>query len=277
MKDEKGTALITGASSGIGRELARLLGARKHPLVLLGRDHARLQEVAASIEADHGAKVWTICVDLSRPGAARDVFEFTRKNGIDIELLINNAGVGLYGEHADIPLDRVGQMLQLNVGALSDLCLLYAAEMRLRRSGRIMNVASTAAYQPTPYVAAYGASKAFVLNFSEALAMELADYGVTVTCLSPGPTDTAFFGDMDADGVQNAHFAKAGRRDARAVAEIGFQAMMAGELSRIVGAKDYLRVWATRLTPRALVARISKGMMRPSRLPQLGGARTTPL
>ena len=264
MTHPPGTALITGASSGIGRELARLLAARNHPLVLVGRNQARLAEVADAIRADHGVAVWTLAVDLGRPDAAREVFELTTAKGIEIELLINNAGVGLYGDHADLPRERVDQMLQLNIGALCDLCLLYAAEMRQRRSGRILNVASTAAYQPTPFFAAYGASKAFVLNFSEALAMELAEHGVTVSCLSPGPTDTGFFGEIDAQGVHNGHFAKAGRHDARAVAEIGLATMMAGDLSKIVGAKNYLRAWSARLAPRTMVARLSKGIMRSS-------------
>jgi hypothetical protein len=257
-----GTALITGASSGIGRELAGLLAARKHPLVIVGRNEARLGEVADAIRAEHGVAVWTVAVDLGRPGAAKEVFDFTTKNGLAIELLINNAGVGLYGEHAELAVDRLDSMLQLNIGAVADLCGLYAPEMKLRKSGRILNVASTAAYQPTPFFAAYGASKAFVLNFSEALAMELADHGISVSCLSPGPTDTAFFGEIDANGVQNAHFAKNDRHDARTVAEIGLEMMMAGELSKIVGTKNYLRAWSGRFAPRAMVARFSKGFMR---------------
>jgi short-subunit dehydrogenase len=264
MKQQTGVALITGASSGIGRELARLLGMRRYPLLLVSRNEARLEEVAATLRAEHGVRVWTRSADLARSGAARDVFEFTNRNGIDVEVLINNAGVGLYGEHVEIPIDRLDQMLELNIIALCDLCLLYGAKMRLARSGRILNVASTAAYQPTPFVAAYGASKAFVLNFSEALAMELADYGVTVSCLSPGPTDTPFFGEMDATGVQAVHFAKADRQDVRTVAEIGLEMMMTGELSRIVGTKNYLRAWSSRFASRAMIAKFAKGMMRPA-------------
>jgi hypothetical protein len=276
MKRDTGVALITGASSGIGREFARLLAARKRPLLLVSRNEARLGELAASLRDEHGVAVWTLAVDLGRPGAAGEVFEFTRKNGIDVELLINNAGVGLHGEHVDIPTDRLGQMLHLNISALCELCVLFGGEMRVRKSGRILNVASTAAYQPTPYMAAYGASKAFVLNFSEALAMELANHGVTVSCLSPGSTDTAFFSEIDAQGKQIAHFAKAGRQDARAVAEIGLKTVMAGDLSRIVGAKNYLLVWISRFAPRAMVARISKGLMRPSQPRQLSSATHSP-
>jgi short-subunit dehydrogenase len=265
-----GTALITGASSGIGRELARLLAARKHPLVLVGRNHARLEEVAAELRAQNGVPVWTLALDLARPGAAAEVFAFTRDNGIEVDLLANNAGVGLYGEHANITLSRIDEMLQLNIGALCDLSQLYGTEMKRRRSGRILNVASTAAYQPTPFFAAYGASKAFVLNFSEALAMELGDHGVTVSCLSPGPTDTGFFGQIDAEvanaGAKVDHFAR--RDDARRVAELGLDMLMNGQLSKIVGTKNYWRAFASRLAPRACVARFAKGLMRASREPQ---------
>jgi short-subunit dehydrogenase len=262
MDKAMGTALITGASSGIGRELARLLAARKHPLVLVGRSQARLEEVADEVAAAHGVPVQVLAVDLARPGAGREVFDFTRARGLEIELLINNAGVGLYGEHADIPLERLDQMLQLNVGTLCDLSLLFGAAMKQRKAGRILNVASTAAYQPTPFFAAYGASKSFVLNFSEALAMELRDHGVMVSCLSPGPTDTGFFGEMDATGLRNAHFAKDGRHDAKAVAAVGLDMLMTGQLSRIVGTQNYLRALMSRFAPRAMVARISKGIMR---------------
>jgi short-subunit dehydrogenase len=142
--------------------------------------------------------------------------------------------------------------------------MLYGAEMKARGSGRILNVASTAAYQPTPFFAAYGASKAFVLNFSEALAMELADHGVTVSCLSPGPTDTGFFAEIEARGVSSAHFDRAARHDARTVAQIGLDMLDAGALSRIVGAKNKLRAFSARLAPRAVVARFAKNLMRAS-------------
>jgi short-subunit dehydrogenase len=264
MKPETGVALVTGASSGIGREFARLLAAEGRPLLLVGRDQGRLNEVAEEARTTHGVAVWAHPCDLGRPGAARELFDFTRGEGLEIEFLINNAGFGLYGEHVDLDLTRLHQMLQVNVGALAELCLLCGAEMKRRKSGRILNVASTAAYQPTPYLAAYGASKSFVLSFSEALAMELADHGVTVSCVSPGPTDTAFFGDMEARGAASGHFAKSRRQDAREVARIGLDAMMTGRLSKVVGAKNAFLAWSNRLAPRKLVAKVSKGLMRSS-------------
>jgi len=257
----KGAALITGASSGIGRELAQLMAMQDYPLVLVGRNQERLDEVAEQLRTAFDARVWTFAVDLGHVGAARAVFEYTESEGLQIEYLVNNAGVGVYGDHSEIVPERIDAMLQLNVTALVDLCHLYGAQMRARKSGRILNVASTAAYQPTPFFAAYGASKAFVLNFSEALAMELSDHGVTVSCLSPGPTDTAFFGEMDTKGLSNPHFAKTDRDSAQTVAQIGFETMMAGDLSRIVGVKNYLRAWSGRLVPRSTVAKFAKGLM----------------
>jgi short-subunit dehydrogenase len=259
MNREMGAALVTGASSGIGRELARLLGARKHPLVLVARSGDKLAELAAEIRAEHGACVWTFAIDLSRPGSAREVFDFTNEAGVAIELLVNNAGVGIYGDHAELAPERVASMLQLNVTTLAELCNLYGERMKLRGSGRILNVASTAAYQPTSWMAAYGASKTFVLHFSEALAMELAEHGVTVSCISPGPTDTGFFGEIDR-AVRSDHFAE--RDGAAKVATIALDTMMSGELSRIVGAKNYLRAFGSRIVSRAMTARIAKGVMR---------------
>jgi short-subunit dehydrogenase len=260
MNREMGAALVTGASSGIGRELARLLGARKHPLVLVARSGDKLAELAAEIRAEHGASVWTFAIDLSRPGSAREVFDFTNEAGVTIDLLVNNAGVGIYGDHAELAPERISSMLQLNVTTLAELCNLYGERMKLRGSGRILNVASTAAYQPTPWMAAYGASKTFVLHFSEALAMELADHGVTVSCISPGPTDTGFFGEFDASGAQSEHFAA--RDDVKTVAAISLDTMMSGELSRIVGARNFIRALGSRLVSRAMTARIAKGVMR---------------
>jgi short-subunit dehydrogenase len=269
--NQPGIALITGASAGIGREMARLLGARRHDLVLTGRDRARLEETAREIRAEHGVRVWTLVNDLAKPGAARELYDFTSRERLDIEILINNAGIGLYGENTAIDPERLAAMLQLNITALVELCHLFALGMKARGSGRILNIASTAAYQPTPFFAAYGASKAFVLNFSEALAMELADHGITVSCLSPGPTATNFFNEIDASGVQNGHFVQ--RDSAVEVAQLGIDMMMAGKLSKIVGTKNAFRAWSSRFASRKMVARIAKGLMRdphaqaPSKLP----------
>lgn len=256
-------ALITGASSGIGREMAHLLAARKHDLVLVSRRAGKLQELGGELAARHGVTVHLFPIDLAERGSARNVHAFTREKGLDVVVLINNAGVGLFGEHAALDPGELESMLQLNVVSLCESCRLFGEEMKRRKRGRILNIASTAAYQPTPYFAAYGASKSFVLHFSEALAKELEEHGVTVSCLSPGPTDTGFFGAIDERGIRIPHLGKKRRHDAKAVAAIGIDMMFKGRLSMIVGAGNYLRVLSVRLAPRAMVASLSMRLLKP--------------
>lgn len=251
--------LITGASSGIGREMARQLAARHCELVLAGRRRAELEQLADRLRTEHGIQVHAITIDLGNTGAAAQLYDEVRQLGIAIDWLVNNAGVGLYGDHAALDGEALEKMLQLNVVTVSTLCRLFGADMLARRSGRILNIASTAAYQPSPYFAAYGASKSFVLNFSEALAKEFEDRGVSVSCLSPGPTATAFFHAMDAQGTATQHFQ---HRDAPAdVAEQGIKLMLRGGLSKIVGRKNFLRALSTRLAPRGVVANIAKRVL----------------
>ena len=258
------TTLITGASSGIGLEMARLLAARGHRLVLASRSATRLQQVAEALRREHGVEVHTHAIDLSEAGAAQRLFDHTRLAALQVDMLVNNAGFGAVEEHVAIDPQRLQQMLQLNVVTLAELCHRFGAEMKRRRSGRILNIASAAAYQPTPYFAAYGASKAFVLNFSEALAKELEDHGVSVSCLSPGPTDTAFFDSVDPQRIAGGHhFGKAGRADAGAVARAGVALMLSGGLSQVVGPGNRALVFVNRFAPRAMVASVSKRLLRP--------------
>jgi len=258
-------SIVTGASNGIGFEIAKRLAALSHDLILVSRDPVKLERASASIRQSYPkVEIHTLALDLAVAGAAKRVLEFTEQLGVDVDVLINNAGVGVYGEHVDLDSDKVSQMLQLNITSLTELCLSFGQQMKHRGAGHILNVASTAAYQPTPFFAAYGASKAFVLNFSEALAKELEDHGVTVSCVSPGPTDTAFFGDIDQHGIENGHFEKSLRDSAAHVAAISLDSLFNGRLSTIVGTKNYWRAWSARLAPRALVASFAKGLMRPS-------------
>jgi uncharacterized protein len=262
MTDSKKIAVITGASGGIGLEMARQLAQRGYGLVLAARSEAKLREAAQALSREHGVRAEVCAVDLSQPGSAQQLFDFVRENVGDVDVLINNAGVGIYGEHAELPVGEVTAMLQLNVTSLTELCWSFGKEMKQRGHGRILNIASTAAYQPTPYFAAYGASKAYVLNFSEALAQELEGAGVSVTCLSPGPTDTGFFNGVDS-GSATSHFEKSGRTDVATVAKLGLDAMLAGELSRIVGVGNALRAFSLRFASRRMVAKVSKNMMAP--------------
>ncbi len=261
MTGSPGIALVTGASSGIGLEMARLLAARGHGLVLVARSTSKLEALAKELEAAHGIAVTVASIDLGQPGASQQLWAFTERQGIAVEILINNAGIGVYGEHIALDQAKVASMLQLNILSLSELCQCYGVAMGRRGRGWILNIASTAAYQPTPYFAAYGASKAYVLNFSEALAMELEDQGVVVSCLSPGPSDTGFFTDLDQRGIAIDTFAKGGRRSARAVAEAGLERLFAGRLSSIDGRINTLKALSLRLVPRRVVAKFSKALM----------------
>jgi short-subunit dehydrogenase len=258
------TTLLTGASGGIGLEIARLLAARGHRLVLASRGAAKLREVADTLRRNHGIEVVTKAIDLSEDGAAQRLFDFTENARLRIDMLVNNAGFGMVEEHVAIDALRLHRMLQLNVVAVAELCHRYGAQMKQQRGGRILNIASAAAYQPTPYFAAYGASKAFVLNFSEALAKELEDFGVSVSCLSPGPTDTAFFDEVDPRRIAGGHhFGKTRRADPRTVAQAGVDLMLGGGLSQVVGPGNRALVFANRFTPRVVVAAVSKRLLQP--------------
>jgi short-subunit dehydrogenase len=258
------TTLLTGASGGIGLEMARLLAARGHRLVLAARGAGKLEEAASAIRREHGTEVHTHAIDLSDADAAQRLFDHTQREALRIDALVNNAGFGVIEEHVALDAERLHRMLQLNVGTVAELSRLYGAEMKRRRAGMILNIASAAAYQPTPYFAAYGASKAFVLNFSEALAKELEDFGVSVSCLSPGPTDTAFFDGVDPQRIGGGHhFGKASRADPRAVALAGVELMLGGGLSRVVGPGNRALIFANRFAPRAVVAAVSKRLLRP--------------
>jgi short-subunit dehydrogenase len=263
MKQAK-TILLTGASSGIGLEMAKILAARNHRLVLVSRSSERLEDVATELRRTTSAEVSTFAIDLSAPEAAERLFEFCEAHQFQIDILINNAGFGILDEHVVIDPIKLRQMLQLNVIAVAELCQLFGAQMKRRRSGIILNVASTAAYQATPYFAAYGASKSFVLCLSEALAKELEDYDVQVSCLAPGPTDTAFFDAIDPQKITEGHFfQKTGRTDVRTVAQAGVDLLDHGGMTRVVGLSNRLAVLGNRFLPRSIVASVSKRLLKP--------------
>jgi short-subunit dehydrogenase len=263
MKQTK-TILVTGASSGIGLNMARLLATRNHRLVLVSRSNDRLEVVANELRQRTTAEVITFAVDLSEPESADQLNSFCETHQLQIDILINNAGFGIFDEHVAIDPKKLRQMLQLNVIAIAELCQIFGVKMKRRRSGIILNVASTAAYQATPYFAAYGASKSFVLCFSEALAKELEDYDVQVSCLAPGPTDTAFFDAMDPKQIADGHmFQKAGRTDVHTVAQAGVDLLDYGGMTNVVGLSNRLTVLGNRFLPRSIVASVSKRLLKP--------------
>jgi short-subunit dehydrogenase len=195
------TVLITGASSGLGAEFAAQLAARGANLVLVARREDRLQELASRLERQHGITATVIAVDLSAPGAATSLVDTLTARGIQVDSLVNNAGFGLAGDFADADPDRLTQLIAVNIATLTDLTRLLLPQLLRSGRGVLVNIASTAAYQPTPGMAAYGASKAFVLSLTESLAYETRHTGLRVLALSPGPTRTEFF---DVVGTEDA-------------------------------------------------------------------------
>jgi uncharacterized protein len=249
------TVLITGASGGIGYELAKLFARDHHNLVLVARSADRLAQVANELQT-HGVTVKTIALDLAAPPAPKFLFDQLQREGVAIDILINNAGFGAFGELAQMPEQEVLGQIDLNIRALTELTRLFLPPMIARRSGRIMNVASTAAFQPGPLMAVYYATKAYVLSFSEAIANELRNTGVTVTCFCPGATHTDF---AKRAGVENSRlFKKVGAMSAEKVALHGYRAVMEGRGLAISGTHNWLVAQSIRFAPRKLVTAISR-------------------
>jgi short-subunit dehydrogenase len=248
----KGTALVTGASGGIGEELARLIAADGRGLVLVARSRDRLQKLAEELNERHGVEARVIRKDLTSASAPQEIFDELAAAGITIEMLINNAGFGSYGLFAEINLRRELDLLQVNVVALTHLAKLFLPGMIARRRGYLMNVASTAAFQPGPLMAVYYASKAYVLSFSEALANEAEGTGVVVSALCPGPTETGF---VAAAEMQESKLFERSVMSAREVAEVGYRGMLAGRAVVIPGLRNSLVARTVGFFPRGLVTK----------------------
>jgi hypothetical protein len=251
MGDEN--VLITGASSGIGLELARLYAAAGSDLVLVARSEDKLSELADELRAAHDIIVRVLPADLSQPGAAVAIYEVLSGTGIDIDILINNAGFGARGSVAELSIARQLQMMQVNMTTLFELTRRLLPGMIERDRGGILNIASTAAFQPGPYMGVYYASKAFVLSFTEALAGELTDTAIQVTCLAPGPVATGFGA---VAGVEDTVLFKAGVLDASKVAWAGYRGLRRGKTLVIPGLRNKFTATAVRLVPRSLVRRV---------------------
>jgi len=249
------TALITGASGGIGYELAKLFARDHHNLVLVARSADKLAQVAAELQS-HGVMVKTIALDLAQPPAPKFLFDQLQREGIAIDILINNAGYGAFGDFAQMPEEEIRGQIDLNITALTQLAQLFLPAMLARHSGRIMNVASTAAFQPGPLMAVYYASKAYVLSFSEAIANEVRNSGVTVTCFCPGATHTGFA--KRAGTEKSRLFKQLGAMSAEKVALDGYRAVMEGRTLAISGAHNWLVAQSTRFAPRKMVTAISR-------------------
>jgi uncharacterized protein len=253
------TALITGASSGLGEEFAYQLARERYDLALVARRKDRLEQVAAKARQLGASNVSIFASDLSAPGAAAALHSEVTSAGLEVVYLVNNAGFGTHGSFAELPIDREIEEINLNVNALVTLTRLFVPAMVARRSGTIINVASTAAFQAIPWMATYGATKAFVLSFSEALARELKEAGVTVLALCPGPTRTEFQSVADTDNSAMPSFAY---MDAATVVAQGIASARRRKAVRINGIANYLMAQSTRLAPRALAAMIAGAMFR---------------
>jgi short-subunit dehydrogenase len=254
----KQTALITGASSGIGLDFAHLFARDGHDVVLVARSEAKLRELARDLEQQHDIAAHVIVADLSKPDAPREVFEETRKRGLQIDVLVNNAGYGLGGKFGETDLQTELDMIQVNVSALTHLTKLYLAGMVARASGKILNVASTAAFQPGPLMAVYYATKAYVLSFSEAIAEELKGSGVTVTALCPGPTSTGFA--AAADMTNSRLFKLTKPMSSMQVAQLGYHGMQRGKRVVITGFRNKLSAQSVRVTPRFVVTKVVRAL-----------------
>jgi len=249
------TVLITGASGGIGYELAKLFARDHHNLVLVARSADKLAQVATELQT-HGVTVKTIALDLAEPLAPRFLFDQLQRENIAVDILVNNAGFGAFGEFVQMTEEEILGQLHLNITALTQLTRLFLPAMISRHSGRIMNVASTAAFQPGPLMAVYYATKAYVLSFSEAIANELLGSGVTVTCFCPGATHTGF---AKRAGTENSRlFKQLGAMSAEKVALDGYRAVMQGRSVAISGAHNWVVAQSTRFAPRKMVTAISR-------------------
>jgi short-subunit dehydrogenase len=244
------TALVTGASSGLGAELAWLFAADGHDVVLVARRRDKLEELAAGIEKKRGVRTVVLAQDLTDPGAPERIAGELGKRQLDVEFLVNNAGFGTTGAFADLDPRRELEMVQVNVAALVQLTRLLLPGMVARRSGRILNIGSTAGFAPGPFMAGYYASKAFVNSFTEALGYELHGTGVTATVSCPGATATEF---AAVAGNDKSRLFQMGTMSAPAVAQHAYRAMMQGRPMAIPGARNKLLMQSLRFSPRALV------------------------
>lgn len=249
------TALITGASAGLGAHFATLFARDGYDVIVVARSQARLETMAERLRQVHKAKVHVLAADLSQPGSGLTLFNECRAKSLKVDVLVNNAGFGSNGTFLDQALPRELEMVRLNCETLLELTYLFANDMRARGAGQVLNIASTAGFQPGPYMATYYATKAFVLSFTEALAHELRGTGVSVTCHCPGPTHTEFAARAGND--KSNLFQMGGAAKAEDVAEHAYEAMKQGEVVSIHGVMNWLAVEAVRFAPRALIRSIS--------------------
>lgn len=253
-------ALVTGASAGIGKALAEELASGGTNLVLTARRRERLEALAQQLSAQHKIRTEVIVADLAQPDAPERILQFTEEQGIEIDLLINNAGFGAYGAFHAVDPGRLVEMVQVNCAAVVHLTRLFLPDMVARRGGDILILASTASFQGVPYISTYAATKAFDLIFAEGLAEEVKPYGVRVCALCPGSTESEF---AEVAGQTEVAAVKRHRESAQKVARVGLRALAAGKSYVISGFGNYLGAHSQRLVPRRLVTSLAARIFRP--------------
>lgn len=252
-KVDSKTALITGASSGIGLELARLFARDGYHLILVARSEGKLQEIARELQERHVTVVTVLPKDLANPAAPQEIFETLQNQSIHVDTLVNNAGFATYGLFAKTTLQDELNLLQVNITALTHLTKLFLPPMLQKRSGKILNVASIAAFQPGPLMAIYYASKAYVLSFSEALFNECEGTGVTVTALCPGPTQSGF---QKRAAMTESKLVQGILMDSATVAAQGYAALQKGKRRVVTGRYNQLWTMAAKLLPTGITLKL---------------------
>ncbi|HIK46598.1 MAG TPA: SDR family oxidoreductase [Leptolyngbyaceae cyanobacterium M65_K2018_010] len=252
--------LITGASSGIGYELARVCAAHQHDVILVARREDRLKDLKEKLEAAHGVQVWPYQADLTEATARQALLDWTQSLGLPLYALVNNAGFGHLQFFAETDWERQNAMVQLNIVALTHLTRLFLPGFIAQGQGRILNVASTAAFLPGPYMAVYYASKAYVMSFTEAIASELEGTGVTATTLCPGPTESEF---PDQAQIGEMELFKGKLPSSAEVAVFGYEAMERGQRIAVHGITNQMLTLSTRLLPSKQLAAMMKKLQKP--------------
>lgn len=255
-----GTVLITGASGGIGLDLAEIFAKDRYDLVLVARNKVRLKQAADDLTSRYGVGVNVYSFDLAKPESPAELYHVIKKKAIRVDILVNNAGFGNNGFFLDNDLKSEIELIQLNISCLVQLTHLFSKDMVANKKGKILNIASTAAFQPGPFMANYCASKAYVLSFSEAIHEELKDRGVVVTTLCPGPTRTAFFKRANMDNIALIKDSSM-IMDSKKVAKIGYDALMKGKPVVVAGFMNRLLVKIIKFSPGFLVRRIAKSLL----------------
>jgi len=251
------TCLITGATFGIGYELAKIFAREKYNLILVARNKEKLEQIKSELQNPE-IEIFLLSKDLSNPNSPKEIFDFINSNNLSVDVLINNAGFGLLGPFHELELQTQLDMIQVNITSLVHLTYLLLPQMIERKSGKIMNVASTAAFQPGPNMAIYYATKAFVLSFTEALHAELKSEGITVTALCPGPTKTEFQKRARMENINLERSSLIPYMSAEKVARIGFDGLMKGKRVVIPGTINKIGVMLVRFFPKKLILAVLK-------------------